>query len=186
MKHDEILKMLNGVQPSKNVFVYYVSFVQGLLQGRQSLVCGGLQKNLPWAKSSIIQSIHEIKNINDVQQLPDVLVEKVFSNYLVDELDKIYVEQILRLLVQGKATVNVNSVSVPVPAESVSPGDYPNWLEEQVPTRSFSTNILQLHPKQVVHYNTIRAEEFIGNLQELWETSTNKSINLEEEIQQDW
>ena len=55
-----------------------------------------------------------------------------------------------------------------------------------MPARLFSASVLQLHPKQIIQYNTIRAEEFIGDLQELWETSTNKSIKLEEEIQQDW
>jgi hypothetical protein len=43
-----------------------------------------------------------------------------------------------------------------------------------------------LHEKQIIYYNTIRAENFIDQLQELWEASSNSSYKLEEEIQQDW
>ena len=44
-----------------------------------------------------------------------------------------------------------------------------------------------MHEKQVIYYNTIRAEEFIENLQVLWDNSSlNSSVNLVDEIQADW
>lgn len=55
-----------------------------------------------------------------------------------------------------------------------------------MPEREVDARVLQLHEKQIIHYNTIRAENFIEQLQELWETSTNSAVKLDEEIQQDW
>jgi hypothetical protein len=46
---------------------------------------------------------------------------------------------------------------------------------------------LQLHDKQIIHYDSIRAEDFIFNLERLWETNTaNNEVKLTTEIEPDW
>ncbi len=45
---------------------------------------------------------------------------------------------------------------------------------------------MQLPEKQIVYYNTIRAENFIENLQDLWETNSFGLVKLEQHIKQDW
>ena len=64
--------------------------------------------------------------------------------------------------------------------------DFANWLEETIPERKIHVTILQLHEQQLVYYNTIKAENFIESLQDLWETNTVNTIKLEQDIQQDW
>ena len=46
--------------------------------------------------------------------------------------------------------------------------------------------VLQLHEKQIIYFNKIRAEDFIEKLQELWETSSSNLIKLNDELEQDW
>ena len=48
------------------------------------------------------------------------------------------------------------------------------------------SKVLQLHEKQIIYFNKIRAEDFIEKLQELWETSSNNLIKLNDELEQDW
>ena len=61
-----------------------------------------------------------------------------------------------------------------------------NWIEEQIPERTIDPRVLQLHSKQIAFYQTIRAENFIEELQQLWDTSSGAKPKLENEIQQDW
>lgn len=46
--------------------------------------------------------------------------------------------------------------------------------------------MLQLHEKQIIYYSTIRAEDFIENLEKLWESSSNNVPKLNNELEQDW
>ena len=59
-------------------------------------------------------------------------------------------------------------------------------MEIQIPERRIESKILQLHERQIIYYSTILAEDFIENLQQLWETSGSGSVKLTEELEQDW
>ena len=60
-------------------------------------------------------------------------------------------------------------------------------MEENVPERAVDYKILQLHSKQIIHYNSIRAEDFIQNLERLWETNSKiTEVKLTTEIEPDW
>jgi hypothetical protein len=54
--------------------------------------------------------------------------------------------------------------------------------------RKIEQKVLGLHEKLLSHYSVIRAENFIQNLELLWEASESKSASsrLEEYLQADW
>ena len=44
-----------------------------------------------------------------------------------------------------------------------------------------------MHERQIIYYNTIKAEDFIENLQQLWDNSSLiNASNIIDEIQPDW
>ena len=187
-KNNEIAELLTQLPANKLVIVYFICFTQGLLQARQCLTCAGLQKYIPWSSAVIIQSIQEIlKNptLSETSSYCSILVDNVYKNYIQDKFDLNYIHHVLKLLTANQQ-VQINSVSVPVPVENIVPTNYSNWIEEQMPSREVPLAILQLNEKHLMYYNTIRAENFIDNLEKLWETSSNNSIRLDQEIQQDW
>lgn len=67
-----------------------------------------------------------------------------------------------------------------------APNEYPNWLEETIQDRLIDSKILQLHDKQIDYYSTLRAEDFIENLEKLWETSSRNIPKLTNDLDQDW
>lgn len=135
----------------------------------------------------------------------------MYSNYLEDDLDKEYLCDLLTLLIktlkEGKTEVLINSIKVPFPESTTrkfifiifemisfllmifylkAVNEYPNWIENKIPERRLDSKVLQLHEKQIIYFNKIRAEDFIEKLQELWETSSNNLIKLNDELEQDW
>lgn len=189
-KSDEIAALVKSIPKEKQLMVYFVCLVQGILQSRQSLACSGLQKFFPWRISCIIECLNSIvrhDSATDSRTLPKCLLDEVYSNYFDDEMDKDYVYKLLRELVDSKSNnqLIINEVTLPVPTLDVSPNDYPNWFEEKLPDRKIDSKILELHEKQIFYYSTLRAEEFIENLENLWENSTNNVVKLSDDLDQD-
>lgn len=102
-------------------------------------------------------------------------------------MDRDYLATLLRTLFSYKDDkVAINGIGFPVPNTAVPPSDYANWLEEKIPSRTVDSRILQLHKSQIIHYNTIRAEDFIYNLERLWESNPATEVRLSVEIEPDW
>lgn len=59
-KSDEVSVLLQQIPKEKQSTLYLICLAQGLLQSRQSLVCGGLQKFFPWRLSSIIECLNSV------------------------------------------------------------------------------------------------------------------------------
>lgn len=78
-KNDVIADMLKTVPENKRVQVFCVCLIQGLLQSRQNLTCGGQQKWIPWGVSCIAQCLTEILNLasEDLSKLADNLVKVI-------------------------------------------------------------------------------------------------------------
>lgn len=122
-KNDTISKMLTNLQANKNVLVFCVCLIQGLLQSRQNLTCGGQQKWIPWGVSCIAQCLNEIINFKSDQfvQLADLLLRNVFSNYFDDNFDLNYVAKLLDNTI-GKLPsreININNVVIPLPEDNI-------------------------------------------------------------------
>ena len=66
-KNDLIIKILKDLPANKNVLVFSVCLIQGLLQARQNLACASQQKWIPWGVSSISQCLNEIKQYKSNQ-----------------------------------------------------------------------------------------------------------------------
>jgi len=124
----------------------------------------------------------------DFKDLPRFLIKNVYSNYIDDQLDKDYLLSIFDLLFlnNSKTEIKINGVILPIPESSVPLNEYANWFENKIPERKIDLKILQIHEQAMMYYNTIRAEEFIEKLQNLWETSSNNQIKLNDELEQDW
>lgn len=115
------------------------------------------------------------------------LIKEVFSNYFDDEMDQEYTIRLFQVLFEAanEKEVYVNQVALPIPTANIDPADYPNWFEEKIPSRQIDAEVLQLHEKHLKYYSTLRAEEFIENLENLWENSTNNVAKLNDELDQD-
>lgn len=102
-------------------------------------------------------------------------------------MDQEYTIRLFQVLFEAfkSREVYVNQVALPIPSADVSPSDYPNWFEEKIPDRQIDAEVLQLHEKHIKYYSTLRAEEFIENLENLWENSTNNTTKLNDELDQD-
>ena len=126
----------------KSILVFFACVVQGLLQSKQSVACGTLKKSMPWGVSCLSQSIIEIKQLGTLSSLPQNLVkvreltrtqikiktylreklnfQKVYANYLEDEMDQLYVHQLHCLLFAsiGSNKIEINGVRLPMPQTS--------------------------------------------------------------------
>lgn len=102
-------------------------------------------------------------------------------------MDQEYTTRLFQVLFEAsnEKEVYVNQVALPIPTPNVAPADYPNWFEEKIPDRQIDAEVLQLHEKHIKYYSTLRAEEFIENLENLWDNSTNNSAKLNNELDQD-
>lgn len=186
-KNNEIAELIGNLPAHKKSLIYIICFAHGILQVRQCLTCGGFQRYIPWSSAVIVQSIQEILRNPSLEStdLASILVKNVFKNYIQDKFDLNYIYHMLNLLTVNNE-VQIGTTKIPIPGENVVPANYSNWIEEQIPEREFPLCIIQLNEKHLMYYNTIRAENFIDNLEKLWETNNNRSIKLDEEIQQDW
>ena len=190
-KNDEISKLITQMTEPKKSLVFKVCLVQGLLQSRQNLCCNAAQKWFPWSSSCILECLIIINRFDDSKEfkdLPYYLISNVYSNYLDDKLDKDYLLNLFESLISSvsKTEIQLNGISVPYPDSSVPPNEYANWFENKIPDRKIELKILQLHEEAIMYYNTIRAEEFIENLQQLWEASSTNLIKLNDDLEQDW
>lgn len=190
LNNEEISNLIQNFSNDRKILGFIISFTQGLLQSRQSLTCNGVQKFVPWGLSSLLQLFICIKqfNTNDIQNLPEYLVRNVYSNYIDDEMDKTYISELLKTLIKSAPSgqIIINGVKIPIPDSNVLINEYPNWLEEKIPERKIDFKVLQLHDELIKYYNTIRAENFIENLEHLWESGSNNVPKLNEELDQDW
>ena len=188
--NDEISSIIQSLQAERKFLIFIICLAQGLLQSRQSLTCSGLQRFIPWGISSLIQPFIAIKQFesNDFTQLPSYLIKNVYSNFIDDEMDKDYVHKLLKMLIDNAKSgqILINGVKVLYPDAAILPTEYPNWLEEKIPERKIDSKVLQLHDELIKYYNTIRAENFIENLEKLWENSTNNVPRLNDDLDQDW
>jgi hypothetical protein len=189
-KNDFIAKLVSNISENKKSLIYAVCLVQGLLQSRQNLCCNATQKWLPWSSSSMIDCLVSINQYDsaDFKDLPRFLIKNVYSNYIDDQLDKDYLLSIFDLLFlnNSKTEIKINGVVLPIPESAVPLNEYANWFENKIPERTIDLKILQIHDQAMMYYNTIRAEEFIEKLQNLWETSSNNQVKLNDELEQDW
>lgn len=190
INNEEISTLVESFPIDRKILGFVICLVQGLLQSRQSLTCNGLQKFVPWGLSSLIHLFVCVKQFgsNDIQNLPRHLIESVYSNYIDDDMDKNYIFELLKILINSAKSgyAQINAVKIPIPDSNVLINEYPNWLEEKIPERTIDFKILNLHPELIKYYNTIRAENFIENLENLWETNTSNVPKLNEELDQDW
>ena len=83
--------MLKDIPANKNVLVFCVCLIQGLLQSRQNLTCGSQQKWLPWGVSCISQCLNEIIQYNSTEftQLANIFVEVIFIHSEINSISKI-------------------------------------------------------------------------------------------------
>lgn len=190
INNEEISTLVQNFPIDRKILGFVICLIQGLLESRQSLICNGLQKFVPWGLSSLIQLFICVKQFgtNDLQKLPRHLIENVYSNYIDDDMDKNYILELLKILINSvkSGNVQINGVTIPVPDSNISINEYPNWLEEKIPDRKIDFKILNLHPELIKYYNTIRAENFIENLEHVWEENTSNVPKLNEELNQDW
>ena len=189
-KNESISKLASTIPENKKSLVFTVCLVQGLLQSRQNLCSNTAQKWLPWSSSSLKDCLISINQYDSTEfkDLPKFLIKNVYSNYVDDQLDKDYLQSIFELLIlnNSKTEIKINNVVIPIPESSVPLNEYANWFEIKIPERKIELKVLQIHEQAIMYYNTIRAEEFIENLQSLWETSSNRQIRLNDELEQDW
>ncbi|RNA04920.1 dynein beta ciliary-like, partial [Brachionus plicatilis] len=187
--NEEISAFIQNFPSDRKFLGFVICLIQGLLQSRQSLTCSGIQKFIPWGLSSLLQIFVSIKQFdtNDLEKLPQHLIKNVYSNYIDDEMDRNYVFDLLKLLINSAKSENIslNGVKIPMPDPTISINEYPNWLEEKIPDRKIDSKVLQLHNELIKFYNTIRAENFIENLEQLWETNSSNVPKLNEELDQD-
>lgn len=64
-KSDEVAVLVKQIPKERLSTLYLICLAQGLLQSRQSLVCGGLQKFYPWRVSTIVECLNSlIRNLS--------------------------------------------------------------------------------------------------------------------------
>lgn len=66
------------------------------------------------------------------------------------------------------------------------PTDFSTWFAEKISEHSINISILQIHESLIQKYSTLRAEEFLDELQRLWDVGLNSQSQTVDEIKPDY
>ncbi len=64
--NDKNVKTLLNLAKEKYPLIYIACLAQGLLQSRQSLICGGIQKCFFWSTTWIVDTLSAIHSYNNI------------------------------------------------------------------------------------------------------------------------
>jgi len=190
LQHDEIAEQIKSIDKSSYVLVYIACLLQGLLDARHSLVFFGSND---WSLKNVAflaQLILFIKSFDmeNLKEFPSLLMNEVIINYIDNLYEKDYVFAVLVALTNSfkTQTIQINDTSIPFPPKELGPSDFKSWFQKTIVNWEIDSNVLQLHDKLINQFSKLKAEEFIENLQQLWDiNSSGSNSNLASEIKPD-